>query len=220
MTKDYSKMTIEELEREISSIYDSEEDRPDALTRAVIFMGQLDFAKHIYHDKKRSPNTRLYKGGLKSEEMASFGQALVQLLLLMKTRKLDFDKVLMYGIEHLKDGEWRSRNPESKMEIRGLPAFGGKLKGKAYVVSDKNPISKAPRGSVVVLQHADSQISHMIKDFSAVVCDQGGRLCHLAIVAREMKIPAIVGTGNATSMIRLGDLVEVDGSSGRVKVIR
>jgi phosphohistidine swiveling domain-containing protein len=220
MAKDYSKMTIEELEREISDIYENEEDRPDALTRAVIFMGQLDFAKHIYHDKKRSPYTRLYKEGSKDAEILSFSQALGQLLLLMRTRGIDFGKVFGYSLEHLKDKEWKDRNEKPKTEIRGLPAFRGNVRGTAYVVSERNPISRAPKGSVLIMQHADSEISHMIKDFSAVVSDQGGRLCHLAIVAREMKIPAIVGTGNATNFIKSGDIVEIDGNSGRVKVIR
>jgi hypothetical protein len=110
MERDYSKMTVEELEREVSRIYEMEEDQPDAITRAVIFMGQLDFAKFIYHDKKRSPNTRLYKGGSRSAEISHFGQALVQLLLLIKTRGLDFREVFEYGIEHLKDHEWKDRS--------------------------------------------------------------------------------------------------------------
>jgi pyruvate,water dikinase len=116
--------------------------------------------------------------------------------------------------------EYKARKPQDPKEIRGMSAGKGRASGKAYVVSDRNPIAKAPKGSVLVLEHADSEISHMIKDFSAVVSDQGGRLCHLAIVAREMDIPAIVGTGNATSMIKTGDCVAVDAGSGRVTVLR
>jgi hypothetical protein len=110
MPKDYSGMTIKELEGEVSDILQSEEDQPDDITRAVIFMGQLDFVKHIYHDKRRSPLTRRYMGGSKAAEVSSFAQALVQLLLLMKTRGLDFGNVFSYGIEHLRDGEWKDRS--------------------------------------------------------------------------------------------------------------
>jgi pyruvate,water dikinase len=119
--------------------------------------------------------------------------------------------------------EYKARAPQStqsKKEIRGMPAGRGKASGKAYVVSGKNPISRAPKGSVLVLEHADSQISHLISNFSAVVSDQGGRLCHLAIVAREEGIPAVVGTGNATSLIRTGDSLKVDADSGKVTVIK
>ncbi|MCJ7816595.1 MAG: PEP-utilizing enzyme [Candidatus Aenigmarchaeota archaeon] len=219
MPSDYSSLTVKELEQRIEKILGKQRHQDD-LFRAVVLMGQMDLAKFIYHDKKHQPETRFVQGKPKSSETAAFGQALVQLLLLMKSRGMDFPEVFRYALEHMEDDEYKARSPQNPKEIRGVPAFRGMARGTAYVVSGKNPIDRAPRGSVLVLEHADSQISHMIKDFSAVVSDQGGRLCHLAIVAREMKIPAIVGTGNATSLIRTGDQVHVDANSGRVTVLK
>jgi pyruvate,water dikinase len=52
---------------------------------------------------------------------------------------------------------------------------------------------------------------------SAIITDAGGMLCHAAIVARELKKPTIIGTSNATKVLKDGDLVEVDADSGSVK---
>jgi phosphoenolpyruvate-protein kinase (PTS system EI component) len=54
---------------------------------------------------------------------------------------------------------------------------------------------------------------------SAIVTDSGGVLSHSAVVAREYRIPAVVGTGNATSTIIDGQLIEVDGNAGIVRVV-
>jgi len=213
-------MTVKELEKRVEAILRNQRHQDD-LFRAAVFMGQLDLAKFIYHDKSRQPETRFVNGKSKSSETTAYGQALVQLLLLAKSRGMNFPAVFQYALEHMEGHEeYKARKPENNLEVKGMPAGSGRASGKAYVVSAKSPISNAPKGSVLVLEHADSEISHMIKDFSAVVSDQGGRLCHLAIVAREMGIPAIVGTGNATSLIRTGDCLEVDAGSGRVTVLR
>ena len=53
----------------------------------------------------------------------------------------------------------------------------------------------------------------------AIVTDEGGLLSHAAIISRELKIPCIVGTKFATSMIKTGDLIEVDAEKGIIKII-
>jgi phosphoenolpyruvate-protein kinase (PTS system EI component) len=52
-----------------------------------------------------------------------------------------------------------------------------------------------------------------------VVTDTGGILSHCAVVAREYRIPAVVGTGAATATIRSGQIIEVDGDTGVVKIL-
>ena len=54
---------------------------------------------------------------------------------------------------------------------------------------------------------------------AAVVSDTGGILSHCAVVAREYGIPAVVGTGNATSRLEDGQVIEVDGDAGTVRVV-
>lgn len=52
------------------------------------------------------------------------------------------------------------------------------------------------------------------------ITDEGGLLCHAAIISREMKKPCVIATGNATSALKTGDLIEVDGTQGIVKIIQ
>jgi pyruvate,water dikinase len=59
-----------------------------------------------------------------------------------------------------------------------------------------------------------------MKKASAFVTDFGGITCHAAIVAREWKVPCIIGTGIATKVFKDGDLVEVDANTGIVKIIK
>lgn len=51
----------------------------------------------------------------------------------------------------------------------------------------------------------------------AFVTDEGGVTCHTAIIARELGVPCVVGTGNATEILKNGNRVEVDANKGRVK---
>jgi len=214
MDKDYSKMTVKELEEEISKILKEQRNQND-LFRLAVFVGQMDLAKHIYYDKKYVPEGR-HKFS-KSSEIAAYGQALVQLLLLMNSRGMDFTNVFGYAVEHMKDSEYKERIPDNENEVKGHPVSGGKVSGKAHVVFDKN-MDNIPTDSILVMEHADSDIVKQISNFRAVVTDQGGRLCHLAVVAREMNIPSVVGTGNATKIIKTGDEITVDADAGVVRI--
>ena len=216
MEEDFSKVTIQELEEKITRIYELE-GKPDELFRLAIFMGQLEFAKHFYHNKDYSPQTRLHKGGSRSAEISSFGQALAQLLLLIRTRKLDFSKVFNYAVGHLMEEDWKDRKHSDEL-IGGIPVTGGKVMGKAYVITENNPLDRLPEGSILVIGHADSKISDHLNHAKAVVTDQGSSLCHMAIVARELGMPAVVGTGNATQHIRTGDMLSVDADEGTVTI--
>ena len=213
MEKDYSKMTIEELEKEVTDILNVQ-NRQDDLFRAVVLMGQLDLAKFIYHEKKYGPENRPHRS--QAAELTAYGQALIQLLLLMKSRNINFKEAFKHAIEHMKDNEGNEKKPENDNCVKGYPAFGGRVSGKAYVVTDQDMIKDAPKESIILVKHADPELTTMLVDFRAVVTDDGGRLSHLAMVAREMKIPSIVGTGNATKLIKTGDEITVDADNGVV----
>ncbi len=209
-------MTVKELEEEVIEILKRQLHQND-LFRLAVLVGQLDLAKFIYHDKRHQPETRYVKGMSKSGETAAYGQALVQLLLLMKVRDMDFEKVFRYAIEHMKDDEYKARRPGDESGVSGHPVAGGRVSGTAYVVSGDSPIDKAPPESIIVMEHAGSEAAGYLGSARAVVTDQGGRLSHLAILARERGLPAVVGTGNATSLIKTGDTILVDADQGTVK---
>ncbi|MCD6487830.1 MAG: phosphoenolpyruvate synthase [Desulfurococcales archaeon] len=107
---------------------------------------------------------------------------------------------------------------EAKVLVRGLPASPGIGAGVAKVLFD--PHSKEAQefkeGEVLVTKMTDPDWVPLMKKASAIVTDEGGMTSHAAIVSRELGIPCIVGTGNATKAIPHGTEVTVDGSRGIV----
>jgi len=91
--------------------------------------------------------------------------------------------------------------------------------GKAHVILDANQIHLFQPGSVLVTNKTDPDWEPIMKKASAIVTNQGGRTCHAAIIAREMGIPAIVGCGDATNVLKTGQEVTIscaEGDEGRV----
>ncbi len=91
--------------------------------------------------------------------------------------------------------------------------------GKANVILEVNNIEDFQAGQVLVTNKTDPDWEPIMKKASAIVANQGGRTCHAAIIAREMGIPAIVGCGNATGVIKTGQEVTIscaEGEEGKV----
>jgi pyruvate,water dikinase len=74
-------------------------------------------------------------------------------------------------------------------------------------------------GEVLVAETTAPAWTPLFATAAAVVTDTGGILSHCAVVAREYRIPAVVGTGAATETIRNGQTVEVDGDAGIVRIL-
>ncbi|SMC51042.1 PEP-utilizing enzyme [Kibdelosporangium aridum] len=100
--------------------------------------------------------------------------------------------------------------------ITGVPASAGKYGGPVRVIRDGNDFDKLRAGDVVVCPVLPPVWSVLLGSAGALVTDQGGPLSHSAIIAREFGIPAVVATGDATSQVRDGQIVTVDGSGGTV----
>ncbi|MEI8062326.1 MAG: PEP/pyruvate-binding domain-containing protein [bacterium] len=115
----------------------------------------------------------------------------------------------------------------SSKELKGQTASKGFVRGKAKVIkvgiSNYGNLSEVvdsmEMGQVLVAETTEPSIISACKKASAIVTNQGGMMSHAAIVAREMKIPCVVGTGNATELINDGDMIEVDADRGIVKII-
>jgi pyruvate, water dikinase len=91
--------------------------------------------------------------------------------------------------------------------------------GKANVILEVHNIEDFQAGQVLVTNKTDPDWEPIMKRASAIVTNQGGRTCHAAIIAREMGIPAIVGCGNATGVIKTGQEVTIscaEGEEGKV----
>ena len=119
----------------------------------------------------------------------------------------DFTKV----IEYVKKGT-------GKTLLKGASVGSKIATGKVNVINDPKQIGKFNKGEILVTTITDPDWGPIMEMASAIVTDKGGRTSHAAIVARELGIPAVVGTGNATSVLKTGDEITVDttGSEGIV----
>ncbi len=99
-------------------------------------------------------------------------------------------------------------------------AIGSRIgSGRAHVIESAAQMGEFVRGEVLVTDNTTPDWEPIMKRAAAVVTNRGGRTCHAAIVARELGIPAIVGTGAATQTLRSGELLTVactGGETGRV----
>lgn len=122
---------------------------------------------------------------------------------------------------------WKEEIIEKKMsEIKGTVAFGGKVRGRVVIVKEslsgtsKNTVKEIKNDSILVTEMTSPDMIPAVKKSLAIVTDVGGLLCHAAIIARELKKPCIIGTRIASSILKTGDLVEVDANKGMVKILK
>ncbi|MCW8108183.1 phosphoenolpyruvate synthase [Alteromonas ponticola] len=94
-------------------------------------------------------------------------------------------------------------------------AIGHKIgAGTSKVLASIEEMDKIQAGDVLVTDMTDPDWEPIMKKASAIVTNRGGRTCHAAIIARELGIPAVVGCGNATDLIKTGDKVTVSCAEG------
>ena len=102
--------------------------------------------------------------------------------------------------------------------INGTPASPGTVQGIAKVVRSLNEASKLNPGDIMVCEMTMPPWTPLFSTVAGVVTDTGGILSHCAIVAREYRIPCVVGTMNGTNVIKDGMKITVDGSKGLVRI--
>ena len=103
--------------------------------------------------------------------------------------------------------------------LQGQPASTGVVRGRARVITDPANVSTFEPGDVLVAPQTDPSWTPLFMVSSAVVVGVGAMISHAMIVSRELGIPCVAGVENATSLIRDGAIVEVDGAAGTVSVI-
>ena len=103
-------------------------------------------------------------------------------------------------------------------ELHGAPGSSGSVRAVARVVRSLADAERLQPGEVLVAETTAPPWTPLFASAGAVVTDTGGILSHCAVVAREYGIPAVVGTGSATTAISDGDVVEVDGDAGIVRI--
>jgi phosphohistidine swiveling domain-containing protein len=99
--------------------------------------------------------------------------------------------------------------------LRGTPISGGRVSGPARILVHPDPRRLDP-GDVLVVEFADPGWTPLFARAAAVVMEVGGVMCHAAVVAREMGIPAVFGVAGATRRLVDGERVGIDGAAGTV----
>jgi len=103
--------------------------------------------------------------------------------------------------------------------IKGQSAHHGKVKGIVRIILEPDKADQFNKGDILVTGMTRPDFLPLMEKAAAVVTDAGGILCHAAIVARELKIPTVIGTEKATKVFKDGDYVEVDAEKGTVRKV-
>jgi rifampicin phosphotransferase len=105
-------------------------------------------------------------------------------------------------------------------QIKGLPGSAGQAEGRVRIVDSPEDGVQLQTGEILVAVTTNVGWTPIFPRAAAVITDVGAPLSHAAIVARELGIPAVVGCFNATSVLKTGDCVRVDGGKGIVQILK
>ena len=113
----------------------------------------------------------------------------------------------------------RPSGTDSTADVKGFAGAAGVVTGKVRVINDVSRIGELNEGEILVTRATNIGWTVAFHKVSAIVTDIGAPLSHAAIVAREFGIPAVVGCSNATTVLKTGDVVTVDGEKGTVTIV-
>lgn len=104
--------------------------------------------------------------------------------------------------------------------LQGFAASPGKVRGVVRVVMGETHFGKFNEGEILVAPMTRPEYLPLMKKALAIITDEGGLTSHAAIIARELKVPCLIGTKNATKVLKDGDLVEINTNHNQLKIIK
>ena len=132
--------------------------------------------------------------------------------------------IMLWGVTTDKVKEWLkgmdTPADTDVSEIKGFASSAGVVEGPARVLKMLKDIVDLQPGEVLVCPSTNPSWAPVFTNIKAAVTDIGGLTSHAAIVCREYGVPSVTGTGLATSIIKTGDIVRVDGDSGLVTIVK
>ena len=132
--------------------------------------------------------------------------------------------IMLWGVTTDKVKEWlkgvAAPKPEDISGIKGFASSAGVVEGKARVLKLLGDIATIQTGDVLVCPSTNPSWAPIFTQIKAAVTDIGGLTSHAAIVCREYGVPSVTGTGIATSVIKTGDTIKVDGDTGEVTIVK
>ncbi len=132
--------------------------------------------------------------------------------------------IVLWGITNDSMAAWTKLkeigDPDKINEIEGFAGSHGIAEGIARVCRSVEDIGKLKEGEILVAPTTSPSWAPVFQKIKGVVTDVGGIMCHAAIVCREYSMPAVVGTGQGTTIIKSGMKIKVNGDTGRVYIER
>jgi pyruvate, water dikinase len=128
--------------------------------------------------------------------------------------------IMNYGITSDRVREWLAgESGDGRAGLSGIAGSPGVVEGRARVIRSEKELGGVEEGEIIVCPITAPSWGPVFATIKGVVTDIGGMMCHAAIVCREYGLPAVVGTGFATSTVNTGQLLRVDGDRGRVEIL-
>lgn len=110
-----------------------------------------------------------------------------------------------------------SRVSSEDKTLYGTPSSAGIVKGEAVIVKDAcNPPDT--KGKIIVAKMTDPGWVFLLSNSKGIISEKGSLLSHTAIISRELKIPAVVGVKNVSEIIKDGDIIELNGNNGTIRI--
>ena len=122
----------------------------------------------------------------------------------------------VHGVAKEVKAEERKDVMDKELLLKGIGVSPGMASGKVKVILNVKNMSSFQQGDILVTEMTTPDWVPAMKIAAAVVTNLGGKTCHAAIVSRELGVPCIVGTENATKIFKDGDIVTVDGQKGMI----
>jgi pyruvate, water dikinase len=132
------------------------------------------------------------------------------------------NSIVLWGVTTEKIDMWLNAagmKAEDVVDLHGFAGSSGIVEGTARVCLELEDIAKLKAGDILVGRMTAASWAPAFNVIAGCVTDIGGTFCHAAIVAREYKMPAVVGVGNGTEIIKSGDKLRVDGDIGVVTIL-
>ena len=127
---------------------------------------------------------------------------------------------MLWGITTDRIHDWLStKSDERHLTLTGIPGSPGVAEGPARVILHPDQLGQLQPGEILVAPTTYTSWTRIFGTIAAAVLDTGGIMCHAAIVAREYGLPAVVGTGTATTRIKTGDCLQIDATNGVVRIL-
>jgi pyruvate,water dikinase len=128
--------------------------------------------------------------------------------------------IMLWGITNERVREWLGEAGRfDGHALRGIPASGGVAEGRARVILNPDQLGELEDGEILIAPATSTSWTPVFGRLAAAVSESGGVMCHAAIMAREYGLPAVVGALTATTTIRTGTRIRVDGTAGVVTIL-